>query len=357
VDKSIAWSLAFVCSLLLSGTTFAQTSPSKANANARSEIAIREVVLSDGERRYGVPIKVGDTAIEAGLDSGSTGLRILPGVLAEADAKGGGATDRYSYGAGTQFDGEVGTGSLVIGSLSAPSTMQLIKTVGCRSDSPHCPASRIPLSQFGIQGSGLPGEGFRAILGVNMANADVASPLSALGAKRWIIELPRPNSGTPGKIILDPSDDDVQGFTLIPVVSAFRQQKGGLHDSVPGCILNNATKEKACGALLMDTGAPGIAVNNGKLGRTPWPNGTAATLAFYGGERLAAVEQFTVGQRTHASHLSFDDTNEQSVTIYAGLSPYFAFDVLYDPGQGLVGLKPRPPATDAPTGSLAAPAD
>ena len=195
---------------------------------ARSEIPIREVVLSDGERRYGVSIKVGGTTIEAGLDSGSTGLRILPGILAEADAKGGGESDRYSYGAGTQFDGEVGTGTLTIGDLSGQSTMQLIKVVGCRSDSPHCPASRIPLSQFGIQGSGLPGEGFRAILGVNMANADVASPFIAIGAKHWIIELPRPNSGQTGKIILDPDDNDVQGFTLMSIVSAYRQQKGGL---------------------------------------------------------------------------------------------------------------------------------
>ena len=31
---------------------------------ARSEIPIREVVLSDGERRYGVSIKVGGTTIE-----------------------------------------------------------------------------------------------------------------------------------------------------------------------------------------------------------------------------------------------------------------------------------------------------
>ena len=139
---------------------------------------------------------------------------------------------------------------------------------------------------------------------------------------------------------------------MLPVVSAYRQQKGGLHDSVAGCILNNATKEKACGALLMDTGAPGIAVNNSKLGHAPWPNGTPATLAFYGGEHLAAIEQFTVGMRSHASHLSFNETEEPGTTIYAGLSPYFAFDVLYDPGRGLVGLKPRPSAPDAPPGTL-----
>jgi len=124
---------------------------------ARSEIPIREVVLSDGERRYGVPLKVGNTTIEAGLDSGSTGLRILPGVLADGDAKGGGASDHYSYGSGTEFEGEAGTGTLMAGASAAPVTMQLIKTVECRSDTPRCPASRLKLAQFGIQGSGLAG--------------------------------------------------------------------------------------------------------------------------------------------------------------------------------------------------------
>jgi hypothetical protein len=320
-------------------------------AQTRSEIPIREVVLSDGERRYGVPIKLGNTIIEAGLDTGSTGLRVLPNVLTDGDAKGSGESDRYSYGAGTQFEGDVGTGTLMIGGLSASATLQLIKTVGCRTDSPHCPASRVPLSQFGIQGSGLPGEGFRAILGVNMANADVVSPFPAIGATRWIVELPRPGSGMAGKIILNPGDTEVKDFMLLPVLSAYRQQKGGLHDSVAGCILNDATKEKACGSLLMDTGAPGIAVKNSKLGHTPWPNDTAATLGFYSADRLAAVEQLIVGKRSHASHLSYD-TDGKDVAIYAGLSPYFAFDVLYDPGKAMVGLKPRPPAPDAPLGTL-----
>jgi hypothetical protein len=357
MTQATAQSRAFVVALLL---VACGSYPNLVKAQAgsggpgsiRTEIPIREVILSDGERRYGVPIKVGSTSIEAGLDSGSTGLRILPGTLAEGDAKGGGADDSYSYGAGTKFDGQVGTGSLTIGSLSGSSTMQLIQTVGCRPDMPRCPASRIPISKFGIQGSGLPGEGFRAILGVNMAKADAESPLPAIGASRWIIELPRPGSGVPGKIVLNPSDDELKGFVLLPIISDFRDQKGGLHDAVKGCILNDTSKDKACGALLMDTGAPGIAVDNGKLGFKPWPNGTPATLAFYSATGLAAMEQFTVGNYQHASRLSFEDGPTNGISIFAGLSPYFAFDVLYDPSKGMIGLKPRPVETTAPQGQL-----
>jgi len=317
----------------------------------RTEVPIREVVLSDGERRYTIPIHVGSTAIEAGLDTGSTGLRILPNTLAASDAAGGGGNDRYAYGAGTEFKGEIGKGQLSIGSLAAPATMQLIQAVDCVSSNPHCPASRVPIEKFGIQGSGLSGEGFRAIIGVNMAEADVASPLPAIGARRWIVELPRPGSGSAGKLILNPTDEEVKDYTRLPILGAFASLKGGLHDAVEGCLVNPASKDKSCGALLMDTGAPGIRLVNGTLGRSPWANGTAASLALYDAGQARALESFTIGLREHASHLEFAEESQiRGTVIYAGLSPYFAFDVLYDPANHGIGVKPRDPADHAPVG-------
>jgi hypothetical protein len=64
------------------------------------------------------------------------------------------------------------------------------------------------------------------------------------------------------------------------------------------------------------------------------------------------MENFTVGSYSQASHLSFADTAAGDASIFAGLSPYFAFDVLYDPAKGMVGLKPRPIAPGAPEGLL-----
>ena len=327
--------------------------PLQAEVPTRSEVPIREVVLSDGERRYTIPITVGGTAIEAGLDTGSTGLRILPGTLAASDATGEGGSDHYSYGAGTEFQGEVGKGQLAIGNLTGSSTLQLIRSVGCVSANPHCPASRVPIEKFGIQGSGLPGEGFRAIIGVNMADADVASPLPAIGAQHWIVELPRPGGGAAGKLILNPSDEEMKAYVRLPILTAFSAQHGGFHDAVEGCLINAGTKEKSCGALVMDTGAPGIRLANGALGRKPWDNGTAAALALYDKGQPRAVEYFTVGSRAHASHLEFvEESQMRGVAIYGGLSPYFAFDVLYDPAGRQLGVKPRDPAADAPRGQL-----
>lgn len=46
-----------------------------------------------------------------------------------------------------------------------------------------------------------------------VGRAAVTEARIALGVVRWIIELPEPGSTSPGRLILDPTDDEVAGFT------------------------------------------------------------------------------------------------------------------------------------------------
>ncbi|HEY8005166.1 MAG TPA: hypothetical protein VIE16_13110, partial [Phenylobacterium sp.] len=165
----------------------AAAQPAPAAPAARAEVPIREVVLSDGMRRYAIPIRMGVVEIEAGLDTGSTGLRILPGVLGPADATAGSRDETYAYGSGAKYEGVAGEGRLSIGGLSGAAPVQLIRRLGCVDRIPHCPVSRVAAEQYGIQGDGLPNEGFKAIIGTNMAHARIANPLAALGVRRWIV--------------------------------------------------------------------------------------------------------------------------------------------------------------------------
>jgi len=103
----------------------ASIAASAAQAQTRSEVPIKEVALSDSVRRYSIPVTVGGTAIEAGLDTGSTGLRILPAVLSKDDALADGASDSEAYGAGTRIAGKSGHAKVAIGGLSASITVQL----------------------------------------------------------------------------------------------------------------------------------------------------------------------------------------------------------------------------------------
>jgi hypothetical protein len=322
----------------------------------RGEVAIKAVVLSDHAPRYTLPIKVGGTVIEAGLDTGSTGLRILPGVLADADAKASSRGETYAYGSGAKYDGVGGEGVLAIGGLEKTASLQLIQRVGCVERIPNCPASRVPQGRYGIQGDGLPGEGFKAILGTNLSQANIDNPLVALGVRRWIVELPRPGEDKPGRLILNPTDDEVRGYVMLPMIMADRAPRGGLHDAVPGCLTNTASKAKACGPLSLDSGAPGIQVANGGLGGQPWPPGTPATISFYDAAgHPQAAEALTIGLRQHASHLSFNSQPRfEGPAIYTGIAAYLGFSVLYDAEHGRIGLKPRPPMQGGPQAEIVA---
>jgi hypothetical protein len=56
----------------------AQTADAPAsNIPARIDIPIREVLLENGARLYSIPIKLGNTEIEAGMDTGSTAFDVL----------------------------------------------------------------------------------------------------------------------------------------------------------------------------------------------------------------------------------------------------------------------------------------
>lgn len=316
-----------------------------AGQGIRSEAEIRQSVLSNGARRYAVPVRVGATTLLAALDTGSTGLRILPDVLKPADAIAGPEAETYGYASGSRYEGFVADARIGIGAAQGTGPVHLIKTIGCFVYLPHCPASRTTLPQYGIASDGLPGEGFKAILGIDMAPGRVGNPLRFLGAQRWIVELPRPGEGD-GRLILNPTEAETQGYVMVPLAAPYAHERGGgLHDAVPGCLVNAAAGQRACGVVLMDTGAPGLAVANGRLGASPWPDGSAVSLDLFdrtGG--LAARVAMTVGQREQGTRLSYrQESRVNGVVVYAGIAPYFAYSILYDPRRQMIGLKPRPP--------------
>ncbi|THD77759.1 MAG: hypothetical protein E7812_13455 [Phenylobacterium sp.] len=322
-------------------------------AGPRAEVPIREVILSDGVRRYALPVKIGGVTLDAGLDTGSSGLRVLPGVLGPDDARQVGGGSNYSYGSGADLRGVTGEATVAIGGLAAPARLQLVEHVGCTPQQPRCPASRVSEADYGVQGDGLPHEGFKAILGTNMGDAEVPSLLPAMGARRWIVELPRPGEGLPGRLILNPTAEETAGFVAFKTFPAFAERRGGLHDAIGGCLVNLASKARACGAVLLDSGAPGLDVANGGLGGQPWPDGTAAALTFGDpGGQVRAVAQLQIGQRSQVSHLTYrPDPRNAGPVIYSGLTAYFAFSVLYDADARTVALKPRPQAPGGPIGT------
>jgi hypothetical protein len=320
-------------------------------AAPRVEVPIREVVLSNGVPRYGVPMMVGETPVLAGLDTGAAGLRLLPDVAKGAKAEA--ATESYAYATGTTLAGTRGRIRIGVGALSAEASAHLVTSTGCVKDRPGCPGSLG--AGYGFLSHGLKGEGFRAMLGGNMGRTSIDHPLTVVGARRWIIELPRPGEGKDGRLILNPTDTEVAQFRTVRLAGQFREAEGGgLHDAVPGCVRNDANGERVCGLLTLDTGAYFIRVlNAGEFVRAPWAEGAPLTVEFRGEAGPPISTRMVVGRE--AQVVNFGAAPRSEVIVQLGTAPYFAHAVLYDPVRRRLGFKPRPGARDLPRGQLAEP--
>ncbi|WP_174298476.1 hypothetical protein [Sphingomonas bacterium] len=300
----------------------------------RIELPVRAVTLSNGTTRFGVPVRITGRQVEAGLDTGSTGLRVMARALPADAAKTGGGV-RYAYGVGTQLNGVEVEATVAFGDGAAmPVRVQRVETLSCTSDRPRCPALGADPATFGIQGDGLPNEGFAAILGVDLRRDRQPNPFEATGARRWIVELPMPGSATPGRVILDPTADETAGYRVL----RFRDD-----DSLPACIDGPAPLGRVCGPATIDSGAPGLRVVQAATHR-PVPDGSPATIAMGdGGGGTAAVSMDVVtGRRDQASRLIFERrADAASPRLFLGIAPYYRFSILYDADARTIGFRPR----------------
>jgi hypothetical protein len=147
-----------------------------ANASAEPvELPLRQTLVQ-GHPIYSVPVRVGSTLIETGVDTGSTGLRVLPNVLRPQDAQAGEQPDSYAYGSGIRIDGVVGTAQIAFGNRAGQGLIQMIRTVGCVARQPNCPATHVGgIEHYGITGQGIPDAGFKAIAGFASRHRSPAS--------------------------------------------------------------------------------------------------------------------------------------------------------------------------------------
>lgn len=309
-------------------------SPAMGDA-ARVELPIRQTALPDGELRYSISVKIGTTDVDAMLDTGSTGLRVLPGTLQAADFTPGDREDHYSYGSGARYNGVIAHAVLSAGGVSGEVSFQDIRTVDCVEKQPHCPATRMAAADYGIGGSGIPKQGFRAIFGVLFAEAEVDNPLMGLGVARWIVILPRPGDSAPGSLILNPGDDEIEGYTM------FRLPMPKVGSAIPGCLLNENTQARICGRILFDSGANGTLVeSHAAIDGYPWPAGTIAAMVLLDENGHKGGTSFAVGPEPYAK-MAIDPTSDLPFNRISGAVPYFGLAVLYDARQGEIGIKPR----------------
>ncbi len=142
----------------------------------RVELPIREVDLSDGMRRYAVTLDIDGKPIEAALDTGSSGLRVLAPRLSDSAQAAKGHSSSYGYRSGAEFKGQDIKLPIAMGAISANAELMRVDAIGCRREKPSCPMGGADLRNFGIMGDMLPGQGFAAIIGTAVNSNDIEIP-------------------------------------------------------------------------------------------------------------------------------------------------------------------------------------
>lgn len=305
------------------------------SASTRVEVPIRPVVLPDGIRRYSVQLTIDGRPVEAQLDTGSTGLRVLKSGLAEEAATKRGSSVHYSYGSGVELVGEKISANVAITGLpSAAVPIERVDTVACTARKSDCPASKLSAANFRIGGNGNSDQGFLAIIGTGLRNDTVPNPLIALGVRQWIVNLPRQGERE-GKLILNPNADDIAGFRFFDVL--------GDSNQIRGCLVRTDTNKRICGPAMVDTGASGLRVQGGRPDEM-WPNGSPAAIAIGDGDGTASFA-VTIGRRDQASGMFAYPRRAGSdiTTLNLGLAPFFRWSVMFDASRRRIGVLTRPP--------------
>ena len=314
--------------VILSRTAAADPAPSDT-----VEIPIYQTVQRGGALRYSVWVKVGDRSIEAMLDTGSTGLRVLPAVV-PGDLSG--LPLEAGFATGETMKGLAVFKQVDMGSMSAPMPIEVIDGMGCRPDHPTCAYAQSN-TDYLIGSDGETRHGFSAILGIGFTSKDrdLPNPLELFGAKQWIVSLPRPDDPNPGRLILNPTAATQTEFKMHP-----KFESGDVY----GCLRGATPEQEVCGTITFDSGGPFVlAVTEGEAPESIWPKGSDASLKFQGAPSL----KFHVGDSGPASMVRVLPYKmrftKEAPFINAGVYPYFFYDVLYDAAAHKVGLKAREP--------------
>jgi hypothetical protein len=332
-DRMIAKHLASI----LAVTAFMVVSIFPVSGATRQEVPISQALGANGRYYYFVSVTVGGSQpFNALLDSGSTGLRLLPGIVGNSDVTSTSRHSTYGYGTGSQFDGVIARGVVSLGSAKTaePVAVMLIDKVGCADARGSCPAAGHTAQDFSFATEAGMAEPNKARIGIGLGPSDADNPLAKIGDGIWIVELPSPGETMPGRLILNPAADEIAGFTKLQV-SAETGELGG-------CVIRVSDSQKICGQVLPDTGGNGMIVEARQRPESfPWPDGTQAVLGVVDEQG----EKFGIGFAV--KHVPGDSQNlhwQQSGRMQPRISgslPFLGFSVLFDSAHHEIGFRQR----------------
>jgi hypothetical protein len=337
----------FCLAVVVPGTRADADSASAAATPREFHIPLRTIILPFGDLRYSMSITIGGRKIDAMVDTGSNGLRVLARSIPSVAVAGkAGPLEAIAYGAGDVLIGpivSVDTG--LAPQVDAVIPLQVIVNYQCMHDRANCAASLLHPEEYEIGGERVDGQGFDAIIGIEMPQAGakkrgLVNPLILLG-RSWIVTLPMPGDDETGSILVNPTQEERSRFTLYPLDPRLRDQNLTLDDAVTAC-LKVAGYREFCAPTTMDSGAPAFAAYSDNVTRGgSFQTGTAVELDFHAPRGTSDAFRFTVEDYPAKHVMALPLPKGEPAHIESGILPYQYFSVLYDMDANAIGLAPR----------------
>ncbi len=304
-------------------------------------------VSSDGSKRFSVPIQIGDSLpVEALLDTGSSGLVILEGVVPDSAFASVTTTPVvYDYGGGLQLTGVFAYGVVTIGELATPDPIPivLVTEIGCTSASPDCSGSGQTPADATLFGP------YRAILGAGMRNdGTFGNPIVQLpGHPSFVVQAPA-YGGDVGTLRIGPTAQELSTFTTYPLPTT----DGGLlangtpswndDNGLPGCVHDVTSGMDYCEPVFLDCGAcPTYIYWPSAVNDSVFAPGSRLQMTVGPGGAPLGQYAFTVGPVPVPGIDEVELTPSTAGHINVGTAVYFRYDVLWDQTDGLIGLAPH----------------
>jgi hypothetical protein len=305
--------------------------------------------------RFVVDVRIGDAPpIQALLDTGSAGLRVMQGAL---PASAYSLTDQrvgYGYGGDLVIFGPVALAPVAIGAVGtgAPIPIMIIDESGCIPNT-GCDPSQTVADHF----SGLP-----AILGVGMrttpGDKGVGNPIAQFpGHPPFVVHVPAITSqgitAAAGTLRIGAEPGDAFEFTTYPLAGL--SNGAPLLDGTPawndigppGCVNIESTNESFCYPSLWDTGAPFsyvISPAQPAAQIRQLPLGTDVRVTLGPTSRPQKSYDVLVGAQPSPGIDLITIDPGYSTYISPGIALFYRFDALFDQEHGVVGLADNGPA-------------
>ena len=320
-----------------------------------AELPLRVDCLT-GDIAFVVKVKIGTTEVDALVDTGSSGLRIVDGVVTATDlASRSNTAVQAAYGSGTVVEGVVATANVSLGALTtaAPIKLEIVTSAHCSAAKPGCPVANTSFDQFAFKGAA--GGTYKAIIGVGMRNGpnsqQVANPIAQLPMKpAYVIDIGA-YGATTGVLRIGPTPVQVAGFKTIthpalPNGVALDNGVGAFDDrQMPVCIVNTTQSKTFCLDALFDCGNGTTDINASAAagnGNIPVGNVVDVSLLTTLDPTSAPLGTYavTVAAPPKAGLDKFVIAQDASDIINIGTSVFFRFQVYLDQANGIEGVDP-----------------